>query len=164
MGRQESVVLDLLRMWHPFLCFEDLFAALSEGNRTVPNRLEGLKKTIIRGMLSEAKSRVSRKILNEGWSGGVDLVWIDLLVHAPRAWCNGIARYTLLRWALNQDDDVWLSMRGTRHQQKCGTCGLPGDTFPGYYHPPWCEACVRAARLDVWSAVPWSSPLYCAYV
>ena len=48
----------------------------------------------------------------------------------------GTGRYTLLRWAVNQDDDVWLSMRGTRHQQKCGTCGLPGESFPhGYYQP-----------------------------
>ena len=83
----------------------------------------------------------------------------------PRVYCNGIARYSLLRWALNQDDDVWLSMRGTRHQQKCGTCGLPGDTFPfGYYRPPWCEACIRVARLDAWSIEPWSSQLYSASV
>ena len=41
-GRQKSVVLDLLRMWHTFPCFEDLFAALCEGNRTVPKRLEAL--------------------------------------------------------------------------------------------------------------------------
>ena len=151
-GRQRSVVLGLLRMWHPFLCFEDLFTALSEGNRIVPKRLEALKKTIIRGMLSEARSRISRKIVNEGWSGGIDLAWIDLVVHAPRAWCNGIA-------------DVWLSMRGTRHQQKCGTCGLPGDAFPfGYYRPPWCEACIRVARLDAWGIEPWSSQLYCASV
>ena len=34
---------------------------------------------------------------------------------APKRQCEGIARYTLLRWAVNQDDDVWLSMRGTRH-------------------------------------------------
>ena len=136
-----------------------------EGNRTVPERLEALKKVIILGMLREAKSRISRKNSREGWSGGVDLDWVNLVVHVPRTWCNGIARYTLLRWALNQDDDVWLSLRGARHQQLCGTCGLPGDTFPfGYYHPPWCEACARADYLDAWSVAPWSFPLYCAYV
>ena len=162
---QKSVVLDLLRMWHPFDCFEDLFAALADGNRSVPKRLDALKKVIIVGTLREARSRISQKILRKGWSGGVDLVWVDLVVQVPRTWCNGVARYTLLRWALNQDDDVWLSMRGTRHQQQCGTCGLPGDTFPfGYYHPPWCEACVRVAHLDMWSIAPWSSSLYCAYV
>ena len=42
-------------------------------------------------------------------------------------------------------------LRGTRHQQRCGTCGLPGDSFPyGYYHPPLCESCIRSSGLDAW--------------
>ena len=72
-----------------------------------------------------------------------------MLVEAPKTWCNGIGRYTLLRWAVNQDDDVWLSMRGTRHQQKCETCSLPGEFFPhGYYQPPLCESCIRSVELN----------------
>ena len=114
--RQKSVVLDLFRMWHPFLGFEDLFGALSERNGSAPKRLEALKRVIITSMVREAKSRVSQKIVAEGWSGGISSAWIALVAEAPRAWCNGIARYTLLRWAVNQDDDVWLSLRGTRHQ------------------------------------------------
>ena len=88
----------------------------------------------------------------------------ELVTEAPRAWCNGIGRYTLSRWAVNQDDDVWLSMRGTRHQQKCGSCGLPGDTFPqGYYRPPSCESCIRASGTNVWSMAPWTLQLCVAY-
>ena len=163
--RQKSVVIDLFRMWHPFLGFEDLFGALSERNGSVPKRLDALKRVIITSMVREAKCRISQKIANEGWSGDISSSWIALVAEAPRAWCNGIARYTLLRWALNQDDDVWLSMRGTRHQQRCGSCGLPGDAFPnGYYHPPSCEACIRAAEVNVWSSAPWSLPLCRAYV
>ena len=162
--RQRSVVLDLFRWWHPFLGFEDLFGALSERHGSIPKRLDALKKVIITTMVREAKSRVSQKIINEGWSGGISSGWIALVAEGPRAWCNGIARYTLLRWAVNQDDDVWLSMRGTRHQQKCGSCGLPGHTFPqGYYHPPSCEACIRASGVDVWSGAPWSLQLCQAY-
>ena len=128
--RQRSVVLELFGMWAPFLGIEELIGSISEGNGSVPKRLNSLKKVI------------TQKIYNEGWSGGISPCWIALLTEAPRAWCNGIGRYTLLRWAVNQDDDVWLSMRGTRHQQKCGSCGLPGDSFPhGYYHPP----CVKRA-------------------
>ena len=93
-----------------------------------------------------------------------NLSLLDRSQRPPRAWCNGIGRYTLLRWALNQDDDVWLSMRGTRHQQKCGSCGLPGDSFPhGYYHPPLCEACIRTSGLNLWSLTPWSRELCMAY-
>ena len=154
--RQKSVVLDLFRLWHPFLGLQDLLhaLALAEGNVAIITR-----------MVQEAKSKLSQKITTEGWSGGISSSWIAMGVDAPRNWCNGVARYTLLRWAVNQDDDVWLSMRGTRHQQRCGTCGLPGGTFPkGYYHPPSCEACIRAADINVWDGAPWCWPLCQAYV
>ena len=136
-ARQKSVVMALLDMWSPFLGLEDLIGALAEGTGPIPKRLSALKKVIITRMVQEAKSRVTKKMYKEGWSGGISPSWVALLVEAPRAWCNGVGRYTLLRWAVNQDDDVWLSMRGTRHQQRCGTCGLAGESFPyGYYHPP----------------------------
>ena len=136
-ARQKSVVLALMDLWSPFLGLEELVGAIAAVNGPIPKKLNALKKVIISRMVLEAKSRITKKIYNEGWSGGISPRWVTLLVEAPMAWCNGIGRYTLLRWAVNQDDDVWLSMRGTRHQQKCGACGLPGESFPhGYYHPP----------------------------
>ena len=80
-----------------------------------------LKKVVISGMVREAKSRLAIKIDREGWKGHIDQVWVELVAGAPKRQCGGIARYTLLRWAVNQDDDVWLSMRGTRHQQNACT-------------------------------------------
>ena len=85
--RQRSVVLELLGMWAPFIGIEELILAISEGNGPIPKRLNSLKRVIITRMVQEAKSRVTQKIYNEGWSGGIS---------APRAWCNGIGRYTLL--------------------------------------------------------------------
>ena len=39
---------------------------------------------------------------------------------------------------------MWLSRRGTRHQQKCSHCSSRGDTFPsGHTKPPTCEHCIR---------------------
>ena len=131
-------------MWAPFLGIEELILAISEGSGPVPKRLNALKRVIITRMVQEAKSRVTRKIYNEGWSGGISPGWIALMIEAPRAWCNGIGRYTLLRWAVNQDDDVWLSMRGTRHQQKCGSCGLPGIPFRMDTTSPPCVRLVSA--------------------
>ena len=56
-------------------------------------------------------------------------------------------------------------MRGTRHQQKCATCGLPGESFPhGYYHPPLCESCIRSVGLNAWELAPWSHQLCNAYL
>ena len=147
--RQRSVVLELLGMWAPFLGIEELIRSISEGNGPVPKRLNSLKRVIITRMVQEAKSRVTQKIYNEGWSGGTSCCWIALMTEAPRAWCNGIGRYTLLRWAVNQDD-VWLSMRGTR-------------LSTWILSPPMCEACTRTSGLNIWSLAPWSHASCTAY-
>ena len=45
----------------------------------------------------------------------------------------------------NQDDDVWLTLRGTSHNRLCGVCLKPGDTFPGgFYTEAVCEHCLAA--------------------
>ena len=162
-GRQRAVVQDLI-MWHPYVLFEEIFSALTTRASTPAQIIANLKKVIISGMVREAKSRLAIKIDREGWKGGIDHIWVDLVASAPKRQCGGIARYTLLRWAVNQDDDVWLSMRGTRHQQKCVHCGLPNSAFPfGHQSPPMCENCIQVKQLTLWSIVPWSRHLLQAY-
>ena len=135
-----------------------------QGRVRLPRQIAHLKKVIITGMVREARSRLAIKIDREGWQGGIDQVWVDLVAGAPKRQCDGIARYTLVRWAVNQDDDVWLSMRGTKHQQKCVYCGLLNSSFPyGYYSPPLCERCIQIRQLSVWTTAPWSRPLLNAY-
>ena len=69
--RQRAVVLELFNMWSPFLGIEELIGAIAEGNGPVPKRLSSLKKVIISRMVLEAKSGITKKIYNEGWSGGI---------------------------------------------------------------------------------------------
>ena len=163
-ARQKSVVLALMDLWSPYVGLEELVGAVAAVHGPIPKKLSALKKVILTRMVLEAKSRIIKKILKEGWSGGISPEWVTLLAEAPKKLCNGTGRYTLLRWAVNQDDDAWLSMRGTRHKQKCGTCGLPGESFPhGYYQPPLCESCIRAIKLNAWALAPWSPSLCDAY-
>ena len=163
-SRQRAVVQDLIKMWHPYVLFEEIFTALTARAGTPAQIISNLKKVIISGMVREAKSRLAIKISREGWRGGIDHIWVELVAGAPKRQCGGIARYTFLRWAVNQDDDVWLSMRGTRHQQKCVHCGLLNSAFPfGHQSPPMCENCIQAKKLTAWSIVPWSRPLLQAY-
>ena len=159
-ARQKSVVLALMDLWSPYVGLEELVGAVAATHGPIPKKLSALKKVILTKMVLEAKSRIIKKIHKEGWSGGISPGWVMLLAEAPKKLCNGTGRYTLLRWAVNQDDDTWLSMRGTRHQQKCGTCGLSGESFPhGYYQPPLCESCIRAIKLNAWALAPWSLSL-----
>ena len=109
--RQKSVVLALMDLWSPYVGLEELVGAVAATHGPVPKKLSALKKVILNRMELEAKSRIIKKIHKEGWSGGISPEWVVLLAGAPKKLCNGTGRYTLLRWAVNQDDDVWLSMR-----------------------------------------------------
>ena len=141
--RQKAIVRDLLQLWIPYIQLSDIAASLTAHKNGVAGRLDRLKKVIIAGMVLAAKTQLRKKIVREGWSQGISVEWVDLIADAPKKWCNGIARFTLLRWAVNQDDDVWLTLRGTRHKRLCGVCLKPGDTFPGgYYTEAMCEHCI----------------------
>ena len=143
--RQKAIVRDLLQLWIPYIQLSDIAASLTAHKNGVTGRLDRLKRVIITGMVLAAKTQLRKKILREGWSQGISVDWVDLIADAPKKWCNGIARFTLLRWAVNQDDDVWLTLRGTRHKHLCGVCLRPGDTFPGgFYTEAMCEHCIAA--------------------
>ena len=126
--RQRSVVRDLLDLWAPFLKLDVIYAALANKGGGLKGRLIRLKKAIFQGMTTTARSRLRRKVIEEGWSNGVTVEWLELTSSLKKKWCNGVARYTLLRWAVSQDDDVWLAHRGTRHQQQCYHCSSKGDS------------------------------------
>ena len=128
--RQKSIVCDLLNMWAPFVPFDHLIRTLAHGQGTIPVKLRRLKKCILDGMIRAAQHRVAQKVETEGWAGGISFQWLLMLSRIKRSWCNGICRFAVLRWALNQDDDVWLSLRGTRHNQPCYYCQQATDIYP----------------------------------
>ena len=76
------------------------FSALTTRANTPAQIIANLKKVVISGMVREAKSRLAIKIDREGWKGGIDHIWVELVAGAPKRQCGGIARYTLLRWAV----------------------------------------------------------------
>ena len=132
--------------------FEHLLYALSQGAGSIPLRLRKLKQCLLKGMIQAAKHRIRQKVGSEGWAGGISFQWLEQLATIKRAWCNGICRFAIFRWALNQDDDVWLSMRGTRHNQPCRQCRAPTDIYPsGFWHFPLCEACIQRQSISHYS-------------
>ena len=130
--KQKAIVRDLLQLWIPYIQLSDIAASLTSHKNGVTGRLDSLKKVIITGMVMAAKTQLRKKIVREGWSQGISVEWVDLIADAPKKWCNGIARFTLLRWAVNQDDDVWLTLRGTRHKHLCGVQGRPFPAKPDF--------------------------------
>ena len=107
---------------------------------------------------------IAQKVEAEGWAGGISFHWLLRLSQIKKSWCNGICRFAVLRWALNQDDDVWLSLRGTRHNQPCQLCGKSTDIYPkGFWHFPICESCIRSQEITPASLRPDSPVLVDLY-
>ena len=102
----------------------------------------------------------AKKIREEGWTRGISPEWVETVSGLSSKWCNGVSRFSLLRWAVNQDDDVWLQRRGTRHRQRCSMCGNPGETFPdGYNSAPLCENCTQTENLTPIEVCPYGATL-----
>ena len=138
----------------------DIYAALANQGGGLSGRLSRLKQTIFQGMLIAAKNQLKRKIAEEGWSKGVTWEWVELTSTLKKKWCNGVARFTVLRWAVNQDDDIWLATRGTRHGQQGSHCSSKGDSFPsGYTVAPMCEQCIHTHRITPVTHCPFGTDL-----
>ncbi len=152
-------------MWAPYVPFDHMIRALSHSQGPIATKLSRLRQCILEGMLRAAQHRVAQKIETEGWAGGINFGWLAKLSRIKKSWCNGICRFAVLRWALNQDDDVWMSLRGTRHHQPCQLCGRPTDIYPGgFWHSPICEACVGRHMITPANLYESSSALYNLYI
>ena len=150
--RQKSVVCDLFRTWAPYIPYEHLMRAVAQHQGPIPAKLRTLKQCILGGMIRASQHRIALKVEAEGWSGGISFSWLAKLSTIKRTWCNGICPFAVLRWALNQDDDVWLSLRGTRHNQPCQLCSHLTDIYPsGFWHSPICEQCIRSPHYTAQS-------------
>ena len=110
--RQTSVVHDLLQFWAPFVKLPDIYASLASKGGGLKGRLNRLKQAIFQGMTIAARGCLKRKVIEEGWSRGITPEWVEITSSLKKRWCNGVARYTILRWAVNQDDDVYGLLEG----------------------------------------------------
>ncbi len=76
--RQRSVVRDLLTLWVPFVKMDTMYSALSNSGGGLKGCLSRLKRAIFQGMTLAARVRLRRKVVEEGWSRGVSLHWLEL--------------------------------------------------------------------------------------
>ena len=152
-------------MWADYLPLEQLWVAIFQGRGDPRRTVCQVKAAIIKCMQQVAQTVLLNKISNEGWIGGISYRWIEGLSKVPKKLCNGIARYAVLRWALNQDDDHWLANRGTRHQFPCARCGSRADCFPwGFYAAPICDPCAVGLNLTAFTLAPFSQELFTCQV
>ena len=71
---------------------------------------------------------------------------------ASKRWIPSMARFTLLRWAVNEDDDDWLSRRGVSRLKGCALCANTGRAYPlGGCQMVICEACISRKQLTAFT-------------
>ena len=77
--------------------------------------------------------------------GGVSWAWLTSLATVPKLAVNGVARFAVLRWAVNEDDDECLRLRlagSLQAEQPCQLCGVRTRLYPlGLNFAPACEKC-----------------------
>ena len=75
----------------------------------------------------------------------------------PKLAVNGVARFAVLRWAVNEDDDECLRLRlagSLQAEQPCQLCGIPTRLYPlGLNFAPACERCCHDHDINATSLV-----------
>ena len=97
-------------------------------------------------MKEQARHYLHDRVATSGWPGGISSQWLDILALLSERWVGNIARFAVLRWAVNEEDDEWLQLRsqqGTTRQVPCATCGNLSCAFPlGGQTWAQCEGCI----------------------
>ena len=122
-NRQTHEVRELWEAWAQIVGEERLTRAVHVSGG-IKRRTTAVKICILEYMTREASDYIRDKIYSSGWTGGIGWNWIVAAGGSSKRWIHGVARFTLLRWAVNEDDDEWLARRGYSRLRECIYCTL----------------------------------------
>ena len=146
MNRQTHEVRALWQAWSRVVG-EELLTTAASSSVTVKQRINAVKTLILRHMMQVASGYIHNKVLASGWTGGISWSWLSQAITASKRWIPSMARFTLLRWAVNEDDD-WLARRGISRSRGCAFCANTGRTYPfGGCQVAICENCISLKQI-----------------
>ena len=150
-NRQTHEVRALWQAWSRVVG-EDLLTKAASSNGTVKQRVNAVKTLILRHMMQVASSYIQNKVVASGWTGGISWNWLSQAFLASKRWIPSLARFTLLRWAVNEDDDDWLARRGISRSKGCTFCANIGRTYPfGGFQIAICENCISLKQITTFT-------------
>ena len=168
--RQGAVVQRIFRAWTPLLGLDKVadLVRIVAGQYTRRQHfqfLRQLKLNLYQAIqvhaLQYLQSRVSLQLL----PGGVSWAWLTSLATVPKLAVNGVARFAVLRWAVNEDDDECLRLRlagSLQAEQPCQLCGVRARLYPlGLNFAPACEKCCHDHNINattLYSSEIWGIP------
>ena len=146
------------KYWQQQLPAEDIqrLLALLRQNNTPAQRASGFKqlfKQLAIGRLLAASHRhLAARICKNGWAMGPSILFLDWLAELPTTQVGAVPRYAVLRWALGEDADFWLPLRGMlSRSQLCVWCHNHTRCFPcGPGYGALCPTCLLPATpMDI---------------
>ena len=157
-GSYATQIQQCWKYWQQQLPAEDIqrLLALLQQNNTPAQRASGFKqlfKQLAIGRLLAASHRhLAARIYKNGWAMGPSILFLDWLADLPTTQVGAVPRYAVLRWALGEDADFWLPLRGKlSRSQLCVWCQNHTRCFPcGPGYGALCPTCLLPATpMDI---------------
>ena len=137
-GSYATQIQQCWKYWQQQLPAEDIqrLLALLKQNNTPAQRA-----------LAASHRHLAARIYKNGWAMGPSILFLDWLADLPTTQVGAVPRYAVLRWALGEDADFWLPLRGKlSRSQPCVWCNNLTRCFPcGPGHGALCPTCFLPA-------------------
>ena len=76
-------------------------------------------------------SHLSSRISRNGWTYGPSFEFLEWLAQTPVSHVGAVPRFAVPRWALGEDADLWLALRGRiSRTSQCVWCGRNARNYP----------------------------------
>ena len=146
------------KYWQQQLPAEDVqrLLALVRENTTPAQRASKFKQLFkqlaVNKLLTASHKHLVARIYKNGWAMGPSILFLNWLADLPTTQVGAVPRYAVLRWALGEDADFWLPLRGKlSRSQPCVWCSNSARCFP--YGPGYgalCPTCfLPATPIDL---------------
>ena len=94
-------------------------------SQAVRRFLENFKQFAIAKEIECAVSHLSNRVASNGWPFGPSFDFLKWLSQTPISQIGAVPRFAVLRWALGEDPDLWLPLRGrVSRNAQCACLGV----------------------------------------
>ena len=136
-GSYAAHIQQCWKYWQKQLVAEDIqrLSDLLRQNNTPAQRASSFKQLFkqiaVTRLLEASHLHLTNRIYRNGWALGPSIEFLDWLAELPTTQVGAVPRYAVLRWALGEDADFWLPLRGKlSRSQPCPWCRNNTRCFP----------------------------------
>ena len=99
--------------------------------RHIKRFLDLFKQFAVGHLIDSSIEHLSVRIFRNGWTYGPSLEFLSWLARIPVSQVGAVPRFAVLRWALGEDADLWLPLRGrVSRTSPCVWCGCNARNYP----------------------------------